>query len=156
MLDARFVRDNPEVVRAAMEARRSSWDVDRFLAVDIERREVIAELEALQAKRNAASKEIGALMQAGDRDAAEAAKAQVATLKDTIDGLEERGSAIQREMDDMLLSAPNLPANDVPIGVDESDNVEIRRWGTPREFDFEPRPIGTSGPSSASSTSSVV
>lgn len=146
MLDARFVRDNPETIRAAMDARRSSWDVDRFLTVDSERRAVIAELETLQARRNAASKEIGALVQAGDRDAAEAAKAEVATLKETVDGLEDRAAAIQAEMDGLLLSAPNLPADDVPIGVDESDNVEIRRWGTPREFDFEPKAHWDLGP----------
>ena len=146
MLDARYVRDNPETIRAAMAARRSSWDVERFLAVDAERRSVIAELETLQARRNAASKEIGALMQAGDRDAAETAKAEVATLKDTIDRLEDSAAAIQAQMDDLLLSAPNLPADDVPIGVDEDDNIEIRRWGTPREFDFEPKAHWDLGP----------
>ncbi len=88
MLDARFVRENPDAVRAAMASRNTSWDIDAFLRLDEERRRLIGEVEALQAQRNEASKAIGALMKDGKRDEAEAAKDAVRVVNDGIAAIE--------------------------------------------------------------------
>ncbi|MFN6962426.1 MAG: serine--tRNA ligase [Pyrinomonadaceae bacterium] len=140
MLDLNFVRDNLEAVRAALTARRFPTDLlDRFAELDAERRRVIGEADQINQQRNAASKEIGALMQSGKRDEAEAKKAEVAGLKDRQSELEKQRDAADAAMRDLLASLPNIPAPDVPVGADESANKEVRRWGTPREFGFEPR-----------------
>lgn len=146
MLDARFVRENPDAVRAAMDSRKASWDVDAFLALDERRRALIQEVEALQAKRNDASKAIGALMKDGKRDEAEAAKDEVRSVNEAIAGLDERMAAVDDEVRLLLLTAPNLPDASVPAGESEDDNVEVRRWGTPPSFDFEPKAHWDLGP----------
>jgi seryl-tRNA synthetase len=138
MLDARFVRDNPDAVRAAMANRRSSWDIDAFLSLDGERRSLIGEVEALQAQRNEASKAIGVLMKDGKRDEAEAAKEQVRLVNERITGLEAHLDAVDADVRDLLMTAPNIPDASVPVGAEETDNVEVKRWGTPPEFAFEP------------------
>jgi seryl-tRNA synthetase len=146
MLDARFVRDNPDAVRAAMDSRKASWDVDAFLSLDERRRALIQEVETLQAKRNDASKAIGALMKDGKRDEAEAAKDAVRAVNEAITGLDERMAAVDDEVRNLLLTAPNLPDASVPVGESEDDNVEVRRWGTPPSFDFEPKAHWDLGP----------
>ena len=146
MLDARFVRDNPDVVRAAMASRRSSWDVDEFLRLDEERRRAIAEVEALQARRNDASKAIGALMKDGKREEAEAAKEAVRAVNERITGLESNLATVEADTRMLLLTGPNIPDAAVPAGTCEDDNVEVAKWGTPREFDFEAVPHWDLGP----------
>ncbi len=146
MLDARFVRENPDAVRTAMAHRNASWDVDAFLRLDEERRRLIAEVETLQAERNESSKAIGALMKDGKRDEAEAAKERVREVNERIAGFEAHLGAVDADVRDMLMTAPNLPHADVPVGADENDNVEVRRWGTPREFAFEPKAHWDLGP----------
>jgi seryl-tRNA synthetase len=138
MLDLNFVRENFETVKKALESRNFPTDLlDKFAVLDAERRRVIGEADALNQKRNSSSKEIGALMQAGERDQAEAKKAEVAGLKERQAELErERDEAIL-QMNELLAALPNIPAAGVPIGVDEAANVEVRRWGTPRDFNFE-------------------
>ncbi len=138
MLEAKFVRENPERVDAAMKARNSTWDVQEFLALDTKRRALIAQVEELQAKRNAASKNIGALMQQGKKDEAEAAKAEVAELKGSISSLEQEMKEIDDATTHLLATGPNIPDESVPVGREENENVEIKKWGTPRTFDFEP------------------
>ena len=138
MLDARFVRENPDAVRAAMASRNSAWDIDAFLRLDEERRKLIADVEGLQARRNEASKAIGVLVKDGRRDEAEAAKGEVRDINERVAGLEAHLGAVDAEVSDLLLTGPNLPDESVPAGADEDDNVEVRRWGTPREFDFDP------------------
>jgi seryl-tRNA synthetase len=138
MLDARFVRENPEAVRSAMANRRSTWDVDAFLKLDEERRSLIGEVESLQAQRNDSSKAIGALMKDGKRDEAEAAKEQVRLVNERITGLEAHLAAVEADTRDLLMTAPNIPDESAPIGAEETDNVEVKRWGTPPTFDFEP------------------
>ena len=140
MLDINFVRENLDEVRKALVARNFPDDaLDRFTALDAERRRVIAEADGINQARNASSKEIGALMQAGKRDEAEAKKAEVADLKDKQAELEKARDASDAEMRELLSGLPNIPAEGVPVGVDEAANKEIRRWGEPREFDFEPK-----------------
>lgn len=140
MLDLNFVRDNLDTVRIALIGRNFPPDaLDRFVELDAERRRVIGMADAINAARNSASKEIGALMQSGNREEAEAKKAEVAGLKEKQGELETARDAAESEMHDLLAGLPNIPAADVPVGADESANAEVRRWGIPREFDFEPK-----------------
>ncbi|MFT3743792.1 MAG: serine--tRNA ligase [Pyrinomonadaceae bacterium] len=140
MLDLLYVRENLDAVRVALGNRNFPADsLDKFVELDAERRTVIGEADAINGQRNAASKEIGALMQSGKRDEAEAKKAEVAGLKDKQSELETRRDTAEAAMRELLVGLPNLPADGVPVGADESANVEVRRWGTPREFDFEPK-----------------
>lgn len=138
MLDLSYVRENLDAVRVALGNRNFPADsLDKFIELDAERRRVIGEADAINGQRNAVSKEIGALMQSGKRDEAEAKKAEVAGLKDRQAELEKLRDAADSAMREVLINLPNLPAEGVPVGADEAANVEVRRWGTPREFDFE-------------------
>lgn len=140
MLDLNFVRENLDAVRTALKNRNSPDDVlNAFVELDIERRAVIGESDEINSLRNVVSKEIGALMQSGKREEAEAKKAEVAGLKDQQAALEIRRETAEEAMRELLSNLPNIPAEDVPVGADESANVEVRRWGSPREFDFEPK-----------------
>ena len=140
MLDLNFVRDNFEKVRAAMADRNFPGDIlNKFAELDAERRRVIREADGINQLRNASSKEIGALMQAGKRDEAEVKKAEVSGLKERQSELEKLRDEAEAEMNDLLANLPNLQDDDVPVGPDESANREIRKWGEPREFDFEPK-----------------
>ena len=147
MLDIKFVRENPDLVDKACESRQNAhWDREKFFELDEERRSVIAEVEALQAARNSASKEIGQLMREGKKEEAEAKKAEVAANKERIAALDDRRDAVEKELFDLVAAIPNIPHEDVPYGKDDSDNPEVRRWGTPREFDFEPKAHWDLGP----------
>ncbi|MGH9821356.1 MAG: serine--tRNA ligase, partial [Pyrinomonadaceae bacterium] len=138
MLDLNFVRENLEAVRTAFANRNfPAAALDQFAELDATRRRVINEADGINQQRNAASKEIGALMQAGKKSDAEAKKAEVAGLKDLQAGLEKLRDESDAAMRELLAGLPNIPADDVPIGPDERANKEIRRWGEPREFDFE-------------------
>lgn len=140
MLDLNFVRENIDTVRAALANRNFPLDaLDQFAALDTERRRVIGESDAINQQRNAASKEIGALMQSGDRDTAEAKKSEVAGLKERQAELETRRDAAESSMREILVNLPNIPAADVPVGADESANIEVRTWGEPRSFTFDPK-----------------
>ena len=147
MLDIKFVRENPDLVDKACESRQNAhWDREKFFELDEERRSVIAEVEALQAARNSASKEIGQLMREGKKEEAEAKKAEVAANKERIATLDDHRDAVEKELFDLVAAIPNIPHEDVPYGKDDSDNPEVRRWGTPREFDFEPKAHWDLGP----------
>ena len=147
MLDIKFVRENPDAVDAACASRQNAhWDRERFFELDAERRQLIVEVEGLQAERNAVSKQIGQLMREGKRDEAEAAKAQVAANKNRIAELDEKRGVVEQELFDLVAGIPNIPDETVPYGKDDSDNPEARRWGTPREFDFEPKAHWDLGP----------
>ena len=140
MLDLNFVRENLEEVKKALVNRNfPATSLEKFIELDTERRRVIGETDAINQQRNSSSKEIGALMQSGKKDEAEAKKAEVADLKARQTGLEQRRAEAENEMRELLAGLPNIPNSDVPVGADESANVEVRRRGTPREFDFEPR-----------------
>ena len=140
MLDLNFVRENLNAVREALGARNFPSDaLDEFVKLDLERRRVIGESDKINQIRNAASKEIGSLMQAGNRDEADARKAEVMGLKNQQSELESQRDETEKAMHELLSGLPNIPADDVPVGADESANKEIRRWGEPREFAFEPK-----------------
>ena len=138
MLDLNYLRENLEDVRKALKNRNFPMaSLDDFVKLDETRRRVISESDKINQTRNSASKEIGALMQAGRRDEAEAKKTEVAGLKDTQQELETERKGLEAAMDELLAGLPNVPKFDVPVGADESANVEIRKWGEVREFDFE-------------------
>ncbi len=137
MLDIRFVRENPEEVIAAMASRNIVWPADRFAELDEQRREFITQVEALQAQRNASSKQIGLLMKQGNADEAEAAKESVRGINERIETLDTQRALVESELNDMMMGYPNIPHASTPVGADENDNPEIRRWGAPRTFDFE-------------------
>ncbi len=140
MLDLNFVRENLEAVRTALVNRNFPAEgLDTFVELDAERRRVIGEGDKINQMRNAASKEIGALIQAGKKEEAETKKAEVAGLKDRQSELERERDEKEAAMRDLLSHLPNIPADDVPIGADENANEEIRRWGEKRDFCFEPK-----------------
>ena len=140
MLDLNYVRENLDAVRAALDKRGMAGDVlDKFAEADGERRHVIAESDRLNAERNTASREIGALMKEGKRDEADARRKAVNELKDRIGELDAKREASERQMRELLSTLPNIPHQSVPVGKDESANVENRRWGAQPDFDFEPK-----------------
>lgn len=146
MLDARFVRENTDAARKAMADRGSAWSIDAFLALDEERRALIAKVEKLQARRNEASKLIGAMMKEPRKEAAEALKNEVRSVNEELVGDQAVLDTIEADVRLLLLTAPNPPHESVPVGSDESANIEVRRWGTPRSFDFEPKAHWDLGP----------
>ena len=147
MLDIKFVRENPDLVDKACESRQNAhWDREKFFELDEERRSVIAEVESLQAERNAVSKQIGLLMREGKKEEAEAAKEQVAANKDRIAELDQRRGEVEEELTALVAAIPNIPDISVPYGKDDSDNPEVRKWGAPTQFDFEPKAHWDLGP----------
>ncbi|MEG0072077.1 MAG: serine--tRNA ligase [Raoultibacter sp.] len=139
MLDIRFVRENQDAVAKAMQDRNAHWDKARFAQLEESRRAAISEEEALQAQRNATSKSIGAMMGAGKTEEAEAAKAAVRHINEKLAVATAAHEEIETELGALLMAAPNMPSDTTPFGKDENDNPEVRRWGTPTAFDFEPK-----------------
>lgn len=146
MHDLKYIRENPQAFDAALVRRGAAPVAASVLALDENRRALLTEMQNAQARRNEASKAIGAAMGKGDTATAEALKAEVAALKDTLPALEEQERGAGEELDTLLAGLPNLPADDTPDGADETENVEIARWGTPRSFEFEPRDHADLGP----------
>jgi seryl-tRNA synthetase len=146
MHDLKSIRENPSAFDAGLARRGAAAASAEILALDERRRAVLSELQEGQARRNEASKAIGAAMGKGDTATAEALKAEVGALKEGLPLLEEQERAVSTELDALLASIPNLPFDDVPDGADEKDNVEVARWGDPRAFDFEPKDHSEIGP----------
>ena len=134
MLDLKLLK-NPEVVAAALAKRHSPLNMRTFEELDNKRRELLAQVEALKAERNRASAEVARLKRNGE-DAA-AFIASLSDLSSRISALDSATEAVKADLADWMLTVPNIPDPSVPDGVDENDNVEVHRWGTPREFDFE-------------------
>ena len=140
MLDLNFVRENIDTVRVALESRNFPTDsLSKFSALDADRRRVIAESDNLNQQRNSASKEIGALMQAGKKEEAEARRQEVSQIKERQSELDRLRDEAESAMHDLLAQLPNIPSEDVPVGADEGANRELRKWGVIRQFDFEPK-----------------
>lgn len=132
MHDIKFIRDNPEAFDKGLAKRGLAAEAAALIALDEGRRGLIARLQALQERRNAASKEIGQAMGKGDKARAEALKAEVARLKEGMPTEEAALKAAEAALHDALAAIPNLPADDVPEGADETANVEVRRHGRPK------------------------
>ena len=139
MLDIKFIRDNVDLVKNACHTRNKDLDaeIDEVVAIDAERRQINAKTDELKAEQNRASKKIPMMKKNG-----EDTTAIMAEMKEIADQSKELGdklSALEARQLELLLKIPNVPNKDVPLGKDDSDNVEIRRWGEPRKFDFEPK-----------------
>jgi seryl-tRNA synthetase len=139
MHDIRLLRENPEAFDAALTRRGAAPRAQELLAIDARRRAAIAAAEAAQAERNAASKAVGAAKAKGDEAEFERLRTLVAAKKDEGARLEAEAKALDEQLTADLLTIPNAPLPDTPDGRDETENVEIRRWGAPRAFDFAPR-----------------
>ncbi|HOL18470.1 MAG TPA: serine--tRNA ligase, partial [Bacillota bacterium] len=138
MLDLKFVRENPDKVREAMELKGEPADLDHLLEYDQERRALLQEVEALKQLRNRVSKEIGqGGLRGGELDQK---KEEMRQVSDKIKMMDEQLRQIEAAQEQILLRLPNLPDAAVPPGKDEADNVEVRSWGKPPRFSFEPLP----------------
>jgi seryl-tRNA synthetase len=146
MHDLKYIRENPEAFDAALKRRRADAVAASIVGLDEKRRALQTEMQNAQARRNEASKAVGAAMGKGDTFAAETLKAEVAQLKAAAPQMEEQERAIGTELEALLASLPNLPADDAPDGADEEENVEIARWGDQRSFDFAPKDHADLGP----------
>ncbi|WP_374544188.1 serine--tRNA ligase [Sphingorhabdus sp.] len=146
MHDLKSIRENPAAFDAALARRGAAAVSAEILALDERRRSVLTELQDGQSRRNEASKAIGAAMAKGDSATADALKAEVGLLKDKLPQLEEQERTVSGELDALLAAIPNLPFDEVPVGADENDNVEVSRWGSPRAFDFEAKDHSEIGP----------
>lgn len=139
MLDISYVRENLDEVRRRLATRGFDTTVlDRFEELDVRRRRAITEHGDLAAERNRLSPEIGALMKEGKNDEAEAKRLRVKALKEQIDALDAERDAAEHDLNEIMFGIPNLPHESVPVGKDESANVEVRRWGAAPELGFEP------------------
>jgi len=139
MHDIRLIRDDPQAFDSGLARRGLEPLSAAILTADASVRALQTEIQASLARRNEASKLIGQAMAQGDKDKAEALKAEVATLKTSLPEKENAEREQLAALQDTLAALPNLPAADVPEGMDEDGNVEIARWGTPRSFDFAPQ-----------------
>ena len=137
MLDIQLLRNDIQTTAQRLAQRGFMLDTERFGELEGRRKQLQIRSEELQAQRNSLSKQIGVLMGQGKKDEAEAAKAQVAQLKTDLENIESELPQVQAALDDLLLRIPNLPHESVPVGKDETENVEVRKVGTPRTFDFD-------------------
>ncbi|WP_068713268.1 serine--tRNA ligase [Vibrio tritonius] len=137
MLDSKLLRAELDETAAKLARRGYKLDVDTIRTLEEKRKSIQVEVENLQSTRNSISKQIGQLMSKGDKDGAEEIKKQIGTLGDDLDAKKVELVAVQNELDAIALGIPNIPADEVPDGKDENDNVEVSRWGTPKTFEFE-------------------
>jgi len=131
----RFIRENPDIVEEAMEKRNMESSVARFQELDDKRRDLLYEAEQLKHKRNVNSDKIGELKRNGE-DASDLIS-EMQEVSARIKELDQKVGEVESELNDLLLAIPNIPHESVPVGTDEEDNKEIRKWGEPRDFDFE-------------------
>lgn len=143
MIDINLIRENPEQIKAAMMALNTEAPIDQILALDARRRELLTEVEALRAERNATSKEIS---RAKDPDERQSRIEAMRLVGDRIKALEDDLKGVEAELDEAMLWVPNLPHASVPVGPDDSANMIVRMEGEPRTFDFEPVPHWDLGP----------
>ncbi len=139
MFDPKWVRDHPDLLDRGLQRRGQEPASKRVLALDEKRRAVIAKLQALQERRNSASKEIGEAKAKKDEARAKTLMAEVSKIKEEMPKLEEEQRAAEKELDDALAELPNIPADDVPDGLDASANKERHKHGTPKKYNFKPK-----------------
>ena len=146
MHDIRLIRENPEAFDAALARRGVEPASGSILALDLARRAVATKMQEAQNRRNEASKAIGAAIGRSDAAGAERLKAEIAALKHVLPALEQEDRVLTAAQHDALATIPNLPDADVPDGTDETHNVEVSRWGAPRQFNFAPQEHADLGP----------
>jgi seryl-tRNA synthetase len=137
MLDIKFIRSNPDEIRAGLRKRRSKLDLEEFLAIDQKRRDLLLETEELKARRNQASGEMARMKKSGEN--AEPLLAELGIVSARIKTLDEELKGIEEQTNDWVMSIPNVPHSSVPEGVDEADNREVRSWGQKPELPFAPK-----------------
>lgn len=137
MFDIRLIRNEPDRAREAMARRRAGVDIDAVLEIDARRRTAIYDMEQLRARQNKAGEEIAARKRAGEN--ADDVIADMKSIKEDIARLEEQANRLDVELQEILLTLPNIPDDSVPGGADDADNRQERLWGTPPSFDFEPK-----------------
>ena len=140
MIDINLIRTNPELVRANIKRKFQDSKlplVDEALALDSKRRALIAEGDALRSARNTLSKQVGMLMKAGDREGAEKIKAQVKADADRLAAIETENAEVEAALKKVMMAIPNIVADDVPVGKDDSENVELKRFGEAKEAEFD-------------------
>jgi seryl-tRNA synthetase len=143
VIDLKALRQNPELFKTRLLSRNDSYGplVDTLLTLDQERRQLLTERSETEAKSNAIGKEVGQRMRVNPQDEGIVAlKEEGTALKNQIAELSAKERAVEAQVEELALTMPNLPHPSVPQGADEKENVEVRRWGTPRSFDFEPKP----------------
>jgi seryl-tRNA synthetase len=138
MLDIKFIRSNPEEVKRALEKRGTQANLEEFLKLDEERRTLLVEVEQLKSLRNRESEEIARRKKQGEP--ADDLIEKMREVSGKIKEMDDRVKEIEEKLQQLLLMIPNIPDESVPVGESDADNVEIRRWGEPRKFDFEPKP----------------
>lgn len=143
MLDLKLLQKQPDVVAAALTARHSSISMDEFLELDGRRRIALAEVETLKSRRNTDSAEVARLKKSGEN--ADNLLAELTILSERIKALDVEAEVLKDEVAAWMLNVPNVPDASVPLGKDEKENVEVRRWGTPPEFSFQPKEHGDLG-----------
>ncbi len=136
MLDARFVRENSDTVKKSLKNRNYTLNLDEFLKIEEQKRSLLRESEELRNKRNVVSEEIGRL-RARKQDASKLIE-EMKRVSDRIKELDDKFRTLEANTDDFLLNVPNIPHESVPLGKDETENVEVKKWGEPRQFDFVP------------------
>lgn len=137
MLDSKLFRTELDETAAKLARRGFILDVDTIRQLEEQRKSIQVEVENLQSTRNSISKQIGQKMAAGDKEGAEEIKKQIGTLGADLDAKKAELVEVQNKLEDITLSVPNLPDDEVPDGKSEDDNVEVSRWGTPKQYDFE-------------------
>ncbi len=137
MLDIKFVRENLDAVQTMLNNRQNKLSLDGFKELEEKRREIISEVEVLKNQRNTVSKQVGQMKKNGENT--DAIFAEMRQVGEKIDALDAELKQVEGNLRDIMLSIPNMPKDDVPIGVDENDNPEVRRFMEPTKFDFEPK-----------------
>jgi len=135
MLDIKLLRTEPEKIKEALKNRANDLDIGPAIELDAKRREILAKVEQMKAKQNEITKQIPAMKKAGENT--DAIFAEMKELSGEIKELDAEVGEIDEKLRDFMLRIPNIPSDKAPIGTDDSDNVEVRKWSTPREFDFE-------------------
>ena len=139
MLDSKLIEENMLEVKRKLDSRGAEVDYDQFRALDLGRKEIIKKVEELERERNVGSKKVGELMREGKKEEAGALQEEMKEISSKIKNLGELRAKAEEEFRDFMLMIPNLPNDLVPVGKNEEDNVEIRKWGEPRDFDFTPK-----------------
>ena len=139
MHDIKAIRDNPQAFDAGLARRGLAALSPALLDIDLQKRAVQNSLQDQLSRRNALSRDVGEAMKKGEKDRAEAIKVEVASLKDALAQNEDLERQLSSKLNDALAAIPNIPLDEVPDGVDEHGNIEVRRWGNPPAYNFEPR-----------------
>ncbi len=141
MLDVTFIRENPDIVRETMRKRNiETTPVDEIVDFDVQRRRLLREVEPLKEQRNIMSRQIGQLMKDKKPEEAERLKSKVRKVNEQIAEIESNLDTCEQQLNELLLMIPNIPHTSVPVGESEEDNLIVRTWREPRQFDFKPLP----------------